>query len=73
MLKLFKKYELPFKIVAVMAWMFAAVWKIFFESGSKNRNLDLFVGIVMLLLAVFYLFEVIELIKKNKQNRITER
>ena len=71
MLKFFKKYELPFKIVAVMAWMFGAVWNIFFEAESKNRNFDLFVGIVMALLAIFYLFEVFELIKKKKQNRIT--
>ena len=54
-----------------MAWIFGAVWNIFFEAESKNRNFDLFVGIVMALLAIFYLFEVIELIKKKKQNRIT--
>ena len=72
MKKFFKKYELPFKIVAVMAWMFAAVWKFFFKDRSENPNFELFVGIVMILLGVFYLFEVIELVKKRRTQKHAE-
>jgi hypothetical protein len=67
MLKFFKKYELPLKIVALTAWMSGAVWKIFLEDESGNRNFDLFAGIVIALLGVFYLFEIIELIKRTKR------
>ena len=71
-MKFLRKYELPFKIVAVITWMLAAGWKIFFEENSRNRNFDLFTGIVMALLGVFYLFEVIELIKKRRTQKPAE-
>ena len=55
-------------MVAVLVWSFGAIWKFFLNEKSENRNFDLFVGIVMALLSVFYLFEVIELIKKKKKS-----
>jgi len=65
----FIKYELQFKILALAAWTLAAIDKILFDDASKNRNFDLFVGIVMLLMAIFFLFEVIELVKKKKRKK----
>ena len=56
----------------LVVWILAANDNIFFEEDSKNKNFNVFVGIVMLLLAIFYLSEVIELIRKKKQNRTTE-
>jgi len=65
----FIKYELQFKILALAAWTLAAIDNILFDDASKNRNFDLFVGIVMLLMAIFFLFEVIELVKKKKRKK----
>ena len=74
MLKFLKKYELQWKAVAVIVWMLSAVWKLLFiEENEKNKNFQLFIGIVWALLGVFYLFEVIDLIKKKKQNKVTGR
>ena len=67
MWKFFLKYELQFKILAVAIWTLAAIENFFFDKSSKNRNFDLFVGIIMLVLAIFYLFEVIDLAKKKKR------
>lgn len=70
MLKFFKKYELQWKAVAVIVWMLSAVCKIFFiDENEKNKNFQLFIGIVWGLLGIFYLFEVIDLIKKRKLNK----
>jgi Na+/H+ antiporter NhaC len=66
MIRFFRKYELEFKILALAAWTFAAVDKIFFDIEEENRNFHILMGIVMMLLAIFYFFEVIELIKKRK-------
>ena len=62
----FLKYELQFKILAVTVWTLSAIENIFFDKYSKNRSFDLFVGIIMLVLAIFYLVEVIDLVKKKK-------
>ena len=72
MLKFYKKYELQIKIMMFVVWTLAAISNIFFEEDSKNKNFNLFVGIVMLLLAVFYLFEVIEFIRKRKTQKPAE-
>ena len=69
MWKLFIKYELQFKIFALAAWTIAAIDNILFDDTSKNKNFDLFVGIIMLLLAIFYSFEVIALVKKKKRKK----
>ena len=69
MLKFFKKYELQWKTVAVVIWLLSAVWKIFFIKEEENRNFQLFIGIVWGLLGIFYLFEVIDLIRKRKLNK----
>lgn len=66
MWKFFLKYELQLKILAVAVWTLSAIENIFFDKSSKNRSFDLFVGIIMLVLAIFYLVEVIDLIKKKK-------
>lgn len=65
----FLKYELQLKILALAAWTLAAIDKILFDDASKNRNFDLFVGIIMLVLAIFYLFDVIDLVKKKKRKK----
>jgi hypothetical protein len=70
MRKFFKKYELQWKAVAVIVWMLISMEKIFFiDENEKNKNFQLFIGIIWALLGVFYLFEVIDLIKKKKLNK----
>ena len=70
MLRFLKKYELQWKAVVVVVWMLSAVWKIFFiGENEKNKNFQLFIGIIWALLGLFYLFEVIELIRKKKLNK----
>jgi hypothetical protein len=70
MLKFLKKYELQWKVIAVIVWMLSAVLNIFFmEENEKNKNFQLFIGLVWGLLGIFYLFEVIDLIKKRKLNK----
>lgn len=67
MLKFFKRYELQWKAAGVIVWLLAAVWKIFFiDENEKNKNFQLFAGIAWGLLGIFYLFEVIDLIRKRK-------
>jgi hypothetical protein len=68
MLKFLKKYELRWKVVAVIVWMFSAAWKFISIDENGNKNFQLFIGIVWALLGVFYLFEVIDLIRKKKLN-----
>ena len=66
----FRKYELQWKAMAVIMWMLFAIWKIFFiDQNEKNKNFQLFIGIIWALFGVFYLFEVIDLIKKKKLNK----
>ena len=73
MLKFFRKYELQWKAVAVIVWMFAAARRIFFISESEeNKNFKLFIGIIWALLGIFYLIDLIDLIRLKKRNRITE-
>ena len=66
MLKFFKKYELPLKIFAIVLWIFGAVDNFFFDTSDENRNFDVFIGIIKLLLAVYFIFDVIELVSKRK-------
>jgi hypothetical protein len=66
MLKFFKKYELPLKIFAIVLWVYSAVDNVFFDTNSENRNFELFIGIIKLSLAVFFLFDVIELMRKKR-------
>ncbi len=73
MLKFFRKYELEFKILALAAWTLAAIDKIFFDVEEESRNFHLFMGAVMLLLAVFYLFELIDLIKNKRSKSNIEK
>lgn len=73
MLKFFKKYELQWKLVAVIVWMLSAAFKIFFiDENEKNKNFQLFIGLVWGLLGIFYLFEVIDLIKRRKLKKEIE-
>ena len=71
MLKFFRKYELQLKILAVMAWLYGAVDNLFFDTSTENRNFDLFVGVIMIFLAIFYLVDVIELLRKRKPRNNT--
>ena len=66
MMKFFVKYELPLKIIAIIVWIYGAIDNFFFDTSDENRNFDLFVGIVKLFLAVFFLFDVIALVKKRR-------
>jgi hypothetical protein len=66
MLKFLKKYELQWKVLAVIVWMFSAAWKFISIDENHNKNFQLFIGIVWALLGVFYLFEVIDVIRKKK-------
>ena len=72
MLKFFRKYELQFKILATAVWLFAAIEKIFLQDDSEKKNWNLFIGIIFGLLAIFYLFEVVELIKNRKTKKDAE-
>ena len=69
MLKFFVKYELPLKIIAVVIWIHGAMDNFFFDTSAENRNFDLFVGVVKVLLAVFFLFDVIELVKRRRYEK----
>lgn len=60
------KYELPLKIIAIIIWIYGAIDNFFLDTSDENRNFDLFVGIVKLLLAVFFLFDVMDLIKRRR-------
>ena len=66
MLKFFKKYELALKIFAIVLWILSAVDNFFFDTSDENRNFDVFIGIIKLLLAVYFIFDVIELISKRR-------
>ena len=67
MLKFFRKYELQFKILAIAVWLFAAIEKIFLQDDPEKKNWNLFIGIIFGLLAIFYFFEVIELVKNRRR------
>ena len=72
MLKFFKKYELQWKIFAVLVWLFGATARFFFRDDPEKRNWNLMVGIVSLVLAIVYIFDVIELIKKRRDHKTVE-
>ena len=72
MLKFFKKYELQWKVMAVIVWMLSAAWKFISIDENDNKNFHLFIAIVWALLGVFYLFEVIDLIRKKKINKVVK-
>ena len=69
MLKFFKKYELPLKIFAIILWIYSAVDNFFFDTSDENRNFDVFIGIIKLLLAIYFIFDVIELVKKGRMKK----
>jgi hypothetical protein len=69
MLKFFRKYELQFQILATAVWLFAAIEKIFLQDDPGKKNWNLFIGIIFGFLAIFYFFEVIELVKNRKRAR----
>jgi len=66
MLKFFRKYELQLKILAIIAWIYGAVDNFFFDANAENKNFNVFVGVIKLMLAIFFLVDVIELIKKKR-------
>lgn len=72
MLKFFRKYELSIRIIATTAWFVAAGYRLFLNEGSINKNFDLFVGIIMVIVGIYFLVEVIQLIRQKKRNRIAE-
>jgi hypothetical protein len=65
----FKKYELPLKIFAIILWIYSAVDNFFFDTSDENRNFDVFIGIIKLLLAVYFIFDVIELVRKGRMKK----
>ena len=66
MIRFFKKYELPLKIFAIILWVYSAVDNFFFDTSDENRKFDVFIGIIKMLLAIYFIFDVIELVKKRR-------
>jgi hypothetical protein len=68
MFRILSKYRLQFDILAVLAWGFIAVDKIFFTEPTERKNLSLFFGIIAGLLVIVKISDVIEGLKKKKSN-----
>lgn len=67
MLKFYRKYELQWKICATIVWLFGAIERFFLRDDPEKKNFNLFGGIIFLILGIFYFFEVIELVKKERR------
>ena len=64
MIAFFRKYEFEVKIFLIAGWLFFAIDRFFLD--SEITGIDIFIGIICCLMAIFYLVEVIELYKKRR-------